>query len=344
MRAIRLTAWQGPARLCDAPEPTAPPGGAVLEVRGAGLCHSDLHLMHWPEGTGPHTLPFTLGHEVAGTVVALGPGARGVALRDEVLVHGRWAPGPRLGLGGDGGEVVVEGGWEPGRSLGLGADGGLAERVAVPDVRHLVPAAGLDPVAGAPLTDAALTPYHAIRQALALLRPGTTAVVIGIGGLGHAAVQLLKLLTRTRVVALDRRPEALAMARAAGADEVLDSGALDGAQLRAQIGTAGAAFVMDCVGVDATMELAAAAVGAGGHVALVGIGGGTFPMRFITVPFEATVRFPNWGTREELVDVVALARGGDLTLEVERIALDDAVAAYARLESGQVSGRVVAVP
>src|SRR5215208_3751245 len=163
MRAVRLTAWQQPPQLRDVAEPAAPPGGAVLEVRGAGLCHSDLHLMHWPEGTLPYALPFTLG--------------------DEVLVHGRWDPGP---------------------SLGLGADGGLAERVVIPDVRHLVPAGGLDLVLAAPLTDAALTPYHAIRAALPVLRPGVTAVVIGIGGLGHAALQLLRALTATRVIAIDQ--------------------------------------------------------------------------------------------------------------------------------------------
>jgi propanol-preferring alcohol dehydrogenase len=323
MRAVRLIAWEQPPELCEVAPPAAPPGGAVLEVRGAGLCHSDLHLMHWPAGTLPHKLPFTLGHEVAGTVVELGPGAEGVALGDEVVVLGRWDPGP---------------------SLGLGADGGLADRVAVPDVRYLVPAAGLDPVEAAPLTDAALTPYHAIRAALPLLRPGTTAVVIGIGGLGHAAVQLLQLLTRTRVVAVDRRPEALAIARAAGADAALDATELDGPALRAAVGAAGAAFVMDCVGTDPTMALAAAAVGTGGRVAIVGIGGGTFPMRFGTVPFEATVTFPNWGTRDELVDVVALARAGHLHLEIEPVALEGVVDAYGRLERGEVTGRLVAVP
>jgi alcohol dehydrogenase, propanol-preferring len=323
MRAVRLTAWQRPPQLCELPEPTAPPGGVVLEVRAAGLCHSDLHLMHWPEGALPYTLPFTLGHEVAGTVVEIGPAATGVTPGDEVVVHGCWDPGP---------------------SLGLGCDGGLADQVAVLDARYLVPAAGLDLVRAAPLTDAALTPYHAIRAALPRLRPGTTTVVIGIGGLGHVAVQLLRLLARTRIVAIDRRPEALALARGAGADEALDAGGLDGPALRAEIGPAGAAFVMDCVGTDPTMRLAAAAVRAGGHVAIVGVGGGTFPMRFGTVPFEATVTFPHWGTRDELVDVVALARTGDLALEVEPVALEGVVDAYARLERGEVSGRVVAVP
>jgi propanol-preferring alcohol dehydrogenase len=216
--------------------------------------------------------------------------------------------------------------------------------VAIPDAGYLVPAAGLDPVHAAPLTDAALTPYHAIRAALPVLRPGTTTVVIGIGGLGHVGVQLLRLLAKTRIVAIDRRPEALAVARSAGADVVLDAAQLGGPALRAEVGVDGAVFVLDCVGTDATMALAAAAIGEGGRVALVGVGGGTFPMRFGTVPFEATVTFPHWGTREELVDVVALARGGHLQLEVEKVGLDDVVDAYGRLERGEVTGRVVAVP
>ena len=323
MRAVRLTAWGRPPELCEVPEPAAPPAGAVVEVRAAGLCHSDLHLMHWEEGALPYELPFTLGHEVAGTVVALGSAAAGAELGDEVLVHGCWDPGP---------------------SLGLGTDGGLADRVAIPDASYLVPATGLDPVHAAPMTDAALTPYHAIRAALPVLRPGTTAVVIGVGGLGHVAVQLLALLTTMRIVAIDVRPHALAVARAAGADVVLDAEQVDGPALRAEIGAGGAAFVMDCVGTDPTMALAAAAVATGGRVALVGVGGGTFPMHFGTVPFEATVTFPHWGTRDELLDVVALARGGHLQIEVEQVALEDVVDAYARLERGEVAGRAVAVP
>src|SRR5215211_5403805 len=93
MRAVQLTAWQESPRLRDVPEPTVPPGGAVLEVRAAGLCHSDLHLMHWPAGTLPYALPFTLGHEVAGTVAALGPGAEGVEPGEPVLVYGPWGCG-----------------------------------------------------------------------------------------------------------------------------------------------------------------------------------------------------------------------------------------------------------
>src|SRR5919204_698097 len=192
MHAIRLMRWQRPPELCEVPEPVAAPGGVVLRVAGAGLCHSDLHMMHWPPGTLPYDLPFTLGHEVAGTVVALGPGAGGVGVGDAVLVYGPWGCGlcRRCSLGE---EHQCERPAQE-RGCGLGYDGGLAEYVVVPSPRLLVPLGDLDPVRAAPLADAGLTPYHAIRRALPL-PAGSAVVVIGVGGLGHVAVQLLGALT-----------------------------------------------------------------------------------------------------------------------------------------------------
>ena len=93
MRAIQLVDWEQPAALREVPEPEPGPGEVLLEVRGAGLCHSDLHLMEWPAGTLPYDLPFTLGHEVAGVVAALGPGATGVDVGESVVVYGPWGCG-----------------------------------------------------------------------------------------------------------------------------------------------------------------------------------------------------------------------------------------------------------
>jgi propanol-preferring alcohol dehydrogenase len=183
-----------------------------------------------------------------------------------------------------------------------------------------------------------------VKRALRDLSPGSAAVVIGVGGLGHVAVQLLRALSGCRVVAIDRRQEALEMALEAGADVALRSDELDSQDVRRAAGGRGAALVIDCVGVDATLELAAACVAPGGHVAILGVGGGTLPLRFGAIPFETPVVLSNWGTRTELAEVVALARAGALQIEVERVALDEVPAAYRRLEAGAVRGRVVAVP
>jgi propanol-preferring alcohol dehydrogenase len=199
-------------------------------------------------------------------------------------------------------------------------------------------------VAAAPLTDGALNPYHAIKRALPGLRPGSAALVIGVGGLGHAAVQLLRALSGCRIVAVDRRPEALEMAQRSGADVVPEADGLTADDVRYAAGGRGAELVMDFVGVDSTMELSAQCVAPGGHLAMLGVGGGTLPFRFGVVPFETVVVYSNWGTRAELAEVVGLARNGVLEMEVERIGLEDVPATYERLHAGDVRGRAVAVP
>jgi len=344
MQAVQLVAWERPAEVREVPEPVPGPGEVLLKVTGAGLCHSDLHLMHWPAGTLPYELPFTLGHEVTGTVAALGDGTDGIDLGESVLVYGPWGCGrcPPCSRGEE--HLCERRDLRRGSGCGLGRDGGLAEFVVLPSVRLSVPIGDLDPVAAAPLADAGLTPYHAVKRALRDLRPGSTAVVIGVGGLGHVAVQLLRALSGCRIVAVDRRQEALAVALDAGADAVLPADGVTADDVRHAAGGRGAALVIDCVGVDATLELSAACVAPGGQVAIVGVGGGTLPFRFGAIPFETPVVFSNWGTRAELSEVVELARAGVVQIEIERVRLDEVPAAYARLEAGDVKGRVVAVP
>src|ERR671913_253462 len=141
MQAVRLTAWERPARLVEVPVPEPGPGEVLVQVAAAGLCHSDLHLMHWPAGALPYELPFTLGHEVAGTVAALGAGADGLEPGEPVLVYGPWGCG-RCRSCSVGAEHLCE---RPpmARGAGLGRDGGLADYVVVPSPRLTVPLDGL---------------------------------------------------------------------------------------------------------------------------------------------------------------------------------------------------------
>jgi propanol-preferring alcohol dehydrogenase len=340
VKAVQLVAWERPAEVREVPRPEPGPGEVLLRVRAAGLCHSDLHLMHWPEGTVPYTLPFTLGHEVAGEVAAVGAGVAGLEAGQAVLVYGPWGCGlcHRCSRGEE--HLCERRDLRRGTGCGLGRDGGLAEYAVLPSPRLAVPIGDLDPVAAAPLADAALTPYHAVKRALRDLRPGAAAVVIGVGGLGHVAVQLLNVLSGCRVVAVDLRQEALDLA---GADVALQSAGLTAGDVQRAAGVP-VGLVIDCVGVDATLALAAGAVAPGGQIVVIGVGGGTLPFRFGAIPNETSVIFSNWGTRAELAEVVDLARAGVIHIEVERVALDEVPAAYARLEAGDVRGRVVAVP
>jgi propanol-preferring alcohol dehydrogenase len=345
MRAVQLTRWQSPPEINDVPMPTPGPGEVLLQVAAAGLCHSDLHLMEWPDGALPYDLPFTLGHENAGYVAAVGSGVTGFDKGQAVIVYGPWGCGS-CWCCAQGMENICERAEERrAHGGGLGRDGGLAEYIAVPSERLLIPIGDLDPVAAAPLTDAGLTPYHAIKHSMPHLTPGSSAVVIGVGGLGHVAIQMLAALTVTRIIAVDPRPAARSLAQHAGADVVLSSGEDAMRSVRAETPRgAGASVILDFVGSDETTALAAAVAAVGSQIVLVGVVGGRYPMGFGASPLEASVVIPNWGTRSELIEVVALARAGVLDVSVERITLEDVPAAYERLARGEVTGRAVAIP
>ncbi|WP_449065397.1 zinc-binding dehydrogenase [Planomonospora algeriensis] len=215
----------------------------------------------------------------------------------------------------------------------------------VPHSRLLVPLpAGLDPVAAAPLTDAALTPYHAIRRSWPKLAPGATAVVIGAGGLGHLAVQILKATTAARIVAVDTRAEALRQALESGADLAVPSGDGAAGEIRTATGGRGADVVLDFVGADATLALAVAVVRVLGDITVVGIGGGTLPLSFFSPPYEVSVQSTYWGSRPELVEVLDLAARGLIRPAVTVFTLDEAAEVYRRLERGELVGRGVVTP
>lgn len=226
---------------------------------------------------------------------------------------------------------------------GLGLDGGMAEYMLVPSPRLLIPLGDLDPRDAAPLTDAALTPYHAIKRSLHLLAPGSTAVVIGIGGLGHMALQILRAMSPARIVAVDTAEDKLELARASGADEALEpDGAADA--IRKLTGGRGAELVVDMVGADATLALGAEVTRFGSDLTLVGLAGGTLEYAAFAVPWECKLTTTYWGSGVELMEVLDLARAGAIEVHLERHGLDDAGSVYERLRAGEVPGRAVICP
>jgi propanol-preferring alcohol dehydrogenase len=338
VRALQLSA--DGAALTDVPVPDPGPGEVLVKVGGAGLCHSDIHLMHVAAMV---EAPFTLGHETAGWVEAVGPGAEAPPVGEAVLVHGPWGCGrcPRCRAGED--NLCPRSG--PRIGSGLFRDGGLAEYLLVPAGRHLLPIGDLDPRDAAPLDDAALTPYHAIKASLPALVPGTTAVVIGVGGLGHLAVQLLRVLSPSTVVAVDLDPNKRRLAEEHGADLTLDPRDDAAARIAAGAGELGPALVMDCVGSDDTLALAASVVTNRSRIVVVGVAGGTLPFSFLSLPYECSIGTTFWGTMAELAEVVALAQARRISVDIERIDLSDAMDAYGELEAGRFgTGRAVALP
>jgi len=344
MKAFQLTAWQSSPEMRDVDVPEPGPGQVLLKVGGAGACHSDLHLMDWPEGTMDFELPFTLGHENAGWVEALGAGVEGLEPGEPVAVYGPWGCG-RCRACRRSAENYCERQAEIGAfGGGLGLDGGMAEYMLVPHPRLLLPLGDLDPREAAPLSDAALTPYHAIKRSLHLLTPGSTAVVIGIGGLGHMAVQLLRALSPTQVIAVDVSPEKLRLAREVGAEATVEPGEEAAAEILELAGNSRVELVVDNVGADETIALGAAVAGFESHVTVVGLAGGKFEFAFGAEPFEAQLTIPYWGTAIELIEVLDLARAGKIRAHVERFGLDRAAEAYERLREGTLDGRAVICP
>jgi propanol-preferring alcohol dehydrogenase len=315
-----------------------------VRIGGAGACHSDLHLIDdFEGGLLPWGPPFTLGHENAGWVESLGAGVTGLEIGAPVAVYGPWGCG-RCHRCAEGMENYCVHQAEGAAGGGLGFDGGMAELMIVPDARLLMPIGDLRPADAAPLTDAGLTPYHAVKRSLPLLGPGATAVVVGAGGLGHMAIQILEALTPAQTIAIDRRPDALELAEQVGADHTLLFDADAVGDVRKMTSDVGADVVLDFVGSDETLRFGAAVTRSMGHLTLVGIAGGTLPVGFFTVPYELSVATTYWGSRPELMEVIELAQTGKIRPHIHLFSLDDAPSVYEQMRAGALSGRAVVVP
>lgn len=342
MRAWRLHEWGGRPRLATVPVPTPTGDEVLLRVDAAGLCHSDLHIMDAAEGVLPYELPFTLGHEVVGTVVAAGDSATAGWVGRRVAVHGVWSCGEcRTCRAGRDNYCAELGGAIGG---GIGRDGGLAEYMLVPAARHLVP---VDPSGGAalaPLTDAGLTAYHAV-HCQPVSPEGAAVVVIGVGGLGHLALQVLRTQGPELVVAVDPKETARALALELGADHAVESVDEALGLLNRLTDGVGADLVYDFVGAQATLDTAARMLATGGALAVVGSAGGRLTVdKQGAVPRGWKVNAPFWGPHSELADVIALAADGRLAAVIETRLFEDVLGAYEDLRRGRAAGRLVVVP
>jgi alcohol dehydrogenase, propanol-preferring len=336
MTAFRLLEWGRPPELVPVPVPTPAVGEVLVEVTAVGLCHTDLHFMEAAPGTFTFPVPFTLGHEIAGRVADVGQGVSGMVAGDGVVV----AEGPRCWrcvacLRGEDNLCAQR---SAGRGWGL--DGGLTRFVSVSS-REVVPLQSLDPIAAAPLSDAGVTAYHAVRRIAPRLRARSTAVVIGVGGLGGFAVQILRQLTPSRVVAIDARADRLTVGRRLGAAETLLAADASPAALRELTDGEGADAVLDFVGTQATMDLSLQTARPGGGIAIVGAGGGTASIGWGLLPHDCDLFIPLGGTTADLHDVVALAQAGRVGIDVDPFPFTAVADAYARVRDGSVRGRAV---
>lgn len=344
MKAVQYRQVGSEPEVVIVPDPEPGPGQVLLKVSAAGLCHSDQFIMSLPAEDFTYPLPLTLGHEGAGVVAALGEGVERLAIGESVAVYGPWGCGRCIKCAEGKENYCVNAAAEGIQPPGLGAPGAMAEYMLVHDPRHLVPLGDLDPIKNVSLTDAGLTPYHAIKLSLPKLGAGSTAVVIGTGGLGHVGIQILRAITGATVIALDVSDEKLELARDVGAHHTLLSNDDAPAAIKQLTGGQGASAVFDFVGAAPTVRIAAASAASEADVSIVGIGGGQLPVGFGTTAFDVSVRAPYWGSRRELIEVLELARRGQINVEVQTFSLDDAPRAYRLLHDGKIRGRAVVVP
>jgi alcohol dehydrogenase, propanol-preferring len=343
MRAYRLIG-PGEAAVVQVEDPRPSAGEVVLRVRAAGLCRTDLTLLR-DSGSGVVELPVTLGHEIVGDVVHTGAGVRGhspgATVAVYVLIGCGDCPACRRGDDNHCREV------HPG-APGITRDGGMAEYVAVPE-RNLVDIGPLDPVQAAPLTDAGMTALHAVERGRPLLTPDATAVVIGVGGLGHLAVQFVAATSEARVIAIDRDRARLDFAGNLGAEHGVLSGEGAAEEILQANGARKVDVVFDFVGSQESLDLAAGIAGRGGGIVVTGGGGGrlclTAAMGTRAVPEREVMMIHTFGgTRRDLVNALALAAAGRVHLRTETFQLEEAARAMAELEAGRVLGRAVLVP
>lgn len=341
MKAVRLHTYDEWPTVDEVPDPQiSDPYDVIVRIGGAGVCRTDIHIWEgqWAPKTGVD-LPYTIGHENAGWVAEIGSAVTNVAVGDAVILHPVITCGLCLPCR-DGNDMHCEVGAFP----GIDTDGGWAEYLKTGARSCVRLPSGVEPADVAAHADAGLTAYHAVKKALPRLLPGTTAVVIGAGGLGHIGIQSLRAMSATRIVVLDRSKDALELASDWGADEtvVADGDHVD-AVLELTDG-AGAQVVFDFVGEGGALAEGFAMTRDDGDHHIIGYGGTLDVPAIDVISTERSFIGNLVGTYNDLVELMALAAAGKVTLHTTTYPLDSAVDAMQDLHHGKLRGRAILVP
>jgi len=349
MRSFDVCECGAPLRRMERPTPKPAGTEVLLKVLAAGVCHSDLHLWdgYFDLGGGKRLkledrgmkLPFTLGHENVGEVVALGPDAQGISIGARVLAH------PWIGCGtcklcqrGDENLCLSM------RSLGVFRNGGYADHLLMPHPRYLIDIGELPPERAAPLACSGVTTYSALKKVPTL--KSEPLVIIGAGGLGLMCIALHKAMGGHSAIVVDIDPVKRAAAAKAGAAAVIDGGAADATQQIIAATNGGAWAVIDLVGSSATARLGIDGLVKGGRYIIVGLYGGDVTVSLPPLPMRAlTLQGSYVGNLAELTELVDLVRRTGLPpVPVASRPLDDVNAVLGELRAGKIVGRVVLRP
>ncbi len=340
MKAAVLSSYHNPLELVERPQPE--PSGArdvVVRIAGAGVCATDLHAIDGLMDAVGVTLPLVLGHENAGYVYAVGADVTAASVGDAVLVYPPYSCGLCVSC-----RRGIDMHCERHQFTGLTRDGGFAEYVLVDERSLLRLPEGVDPAAVAPHADAGITAYHAVKKLLPRLGPGSTAALIGVGGVGHIALQLVRLLGGARVIAVETDERRQRLARELGADEVIGGRDDVVSSVREATNGVGPDVVFDFVGTDATHAASLEMLARNGVYSVVGYGGAIAVPSVALIGQETTIAGNLVGSWIDLWELVQLHASGRLTLRTEQHRLDDVNDVLGALRDGDITGRAVLVP
>jgi alcohol dehydrogenase/propanol-preferring alcohol dehydrogenase len=329
--------------LRDTPKPQG--SEVVVRVGSCGVCHSDVHLHDGYFDLGGDARldmtravkpPRTLGHEIAGTVVAVGPDALGVKVGDRRVVF-PWIGCGRCALCAAGDEHLCN---AP-QALGVHRDGGFADHVVVPHPKYLLGYGSLAEEQACTYACSGLTAYSALRKAGAITAKDPL-VIIGAGGVGLSGIRLARHLFDVAPIVVEIDQSKWEVARQAGAGELIDPTA-DGALKALLKATGGAAAVVDFVGAGASFNFGFAALRKGGRLICVGLLGGSTPIVPAMVSMKAVSVIGSYvGSLREMQELMTLASSGTLPdMPITRQPLARATQALDDLRAGRVRGRVI---
>jgi NAD+-dependent secondary alcohol dehydrogenase Adh1 len=334
-----MTGYHQPLQLVDRPAPEpARPTDVMVRIGGAGVCATDLHAIDALMEQAGVAPPRILGHENAGWVEAVGGAVTTVRPGDAVILYPPQTCGLCLAC-----RRGLEMQCERHEFTGLSVDGGFAELLRVPERSLLRLPDGVEPAAVAPHADAGLTAYHAVRRVAHLAHPGTTSVILGVGGVGHVAVQLMRILGAGRVIASETDERRRKLALELGADAAVD-GREAVAGVRDLTGGIGADIVLDFVGTDRSHGDGLAMLGRSGTYSIVGYGGTVTSGSVALVVNEQTITGNLVGSWVDLWELIQLHATGRLALRTERHPLESVNEVIDRLRAGDIVGRAVLVP
>ena len=318
------------------------PGEVIVKVGAAGLCRTDLHIMEgvWADIQDPKRtlLPYILGHENAGWVEDVGAGVTSVKVGDPVICHPLRSCGVCYGCR-RGEDMYCENGSFP----GLNRDGGFADYLLTNERALIKLNPHVAPIEVAPLADAGITAYRVAKKAAKMLTPGQYCVILGVGGLGHIALQSLHNLCGARTIAVDRSPAARQLAKDLGAHHVLDGGD-DVVQQVKEVTKGGAHAVIDFVGELGAEQVAWQMLRQGGTHFVVGYGGEVRVPTVHMVISEVAVAGSLVGNYMELVELMELNAEGRVKLHSQVYKLADINTALDDFKNRKIVGRGVIVP